>query len=245
MFGTDDDDDSAGEEPRSAKGGPAGKEATGEEATGEPPAGGGDADSLVTVLSRLTEKLGDIEEELTSHRRDACAVRSAQERTTESLDGVEETVRRSLDGAEEPIDEAPPTDVMRPVGGENDKGSRSAEPAGAAGAVEASARASGGTPSDAVVPLTDLPRGYAGDALVMEWLAMLVENTGPAGALHAIDYYERVGWIGNGVRDHLLDVLAGTDLDVQIDPSRPVEPTASEHAESYRYIELLDELGDR
>lgn len=90
--------------------------------------------------------------------------------------------------------------------------------------------------------MTELPAGYAGDAIVMEWLSGLVADVGPAGALHAVEYYEDVRWISEGVRDRLLDVLAATELDFDVDPNRPVEPDAVNHAESYQYVETLAAL---
>lgn len=113
-----------------------------------------------------------------------------------------------------------------------------------AGAVRAS-RGDGSSDDDAPPLLTDLPAGYAGDALVMEWLAALVADVGPAGALRAVDYYEDVGWISEDVRDGLVEVLAGTELDVDVDPARPTEPDAIDHAESYQYVRTLAQLADR
>lgn len=103
------------------------------------------------------------------------------------------------------------------------------------------------TQSAAAVPesaplLRDLPGGYAGDVLVMEWLVSLMEGSGPAGALRAINYYEDIDWISPAVHEHLVDVIAAPELDVFVDPTRPREPTATEHAVSHEYIQVLNRL---
>jgi len=90
--------------------------------------------------------------------------------------------------------------------------------------------------------LASVPDGYAGDALAMEWLAGLMEQSGPAGALRAVEHYESSGWISTEVRDHLVDLVAGPDLDVFVDPMQPREPTAAEHVESGAYLRALAAL---
>ena len=90
--------------------------------------------------------------------------------------------------------------------------------------------------------LSSVPEGYAGDVLVMEWLAMLMNESGPAGALRAVEYYDDVGWISSEVRDHLVNVIGGPALDVFVDPTRPREPTADEHVESQNYLRVIGHL---
>lgn len=96
--------------------------------------------------------------------------------------------------------------------------------------------------TDGAAYLTDLADDYAVDVLVLEWLAELVENTGPAAALKAVSYYEDVGWIGPSVSANLEEYLAGPGIDVHVDPSEPTELTVEDHATSYEYILKLDAI---
>lgn len=92
--------------------------------------------------------------------------------------------------------------------------------------------------------LESVPDSYAGEVLVMEWLSVLMEGSGPADALRAVGHYEDAGWISREVRDHLLDVIGGPTLDVHVDPTQSRESTADEHAVSYRYLSVLAHLDD-
>lgn len=94
------------------------------------------------------------------------------------------------------------------------------------------------------VQLAEFPTGYAADLLAMEWLANMVETSGPAGALKALSFYEELGWISSDVADTLELYLSGPNLDDDVDPNCPVELTASDHAESYRYVLRLRALDD-
>jgi archaellum component FlaD/FlaE len=104
------------------------------------------------------------------------------------------------------------------------------------GDAEADAR-----PADGAL-LTTLGRGYATDVLVFEWLATLVDESGPAGTLKALDYYETVDWIAPPVREQLEGALGGPKIDVDVDPSEPRDLSASHHADSYEYVLQLREL---
>jgi hypothetical protein len=104
--------------------------------------------------------------------------------------------------------------------------------------------APGRPPHDRAPLLATVPDGYAGDVLAMEWLASLMADSGPAGALRAIRHYEDAGWISPAVADHLVDVVGGPSLDVFVDPTRPGEPTAQDHTESHAYLQVLDRLND-
>jgi archaellum component FlaD/FlaE len=84
--------------------------------------------------------------------------------------------------------------------------------------------------------LTELADGYATDVLALEWLAELVEITGPAAALKAISYYEDVDWIGPSVAGDLEEYLAGPGIDVHVDPNEPMELSVEDHVTSYEYI---------
>ncbi|WP_332897796.1 FlaD/FlaE family flagellar protein [Haladaptatus sp. CMSO5] len=94
------------------------------------------------------------------------------------------------------------------------------------------------------VCLTSIAESYAADLLIFEWLSELVNAAGPAGALKALSYYEAVDWISPEVGDYLETVLGGPDLDVHIDPNRPGDLTASDHADSYTYILKLNALSE-
>ena len=90
--------------------------------------------------------------------------------------------------------------------------------------------------------LTALADTYATDTLVFEWLAELVEKTGPAATLKAVCYYEDVGWIGSSVSADLEEYLAGPGIDVHVDPNEPEELTVEDHVTSYEYIRKLDAI---
>ena len=90
--------------------------------------------------------------------------------------------------------------------------------------------------------LTTLADTYATDTLVFEWLAELVEKTGPAATLKAVCYYEDVGWIGSSVSADLEEYLAGPGIDVHVDPNEPDELTVEDHVTSYEYIRKLDAI---
>jgi flagellar protein FlaE len=69
-----------------------------------------------------------------------------------------------------------------------------------------------GAGGDATKPyLEGLPRAYAGEHLVVEWLEFLLEHAGYQRATEAIDYYESIDWITEDVRASLGDYLLGLD----------------------------------
>jgi len=84
--------------------------------------------------------------------------------------------------------------------------------------------------------LSELPDGYAGDVLAIEWLQYLVESAGIRATARAISYYEDIDWIAEPVADDLQDYLVGfeesdvTDGDLTID----------HHMRSLKYIGKLD-----
>jgi archaellum component FlaD/FlaE/archaellum component FlaC len=92
--------------------------------------------------------------------------------------------------------------------------------------------------------LETVPEGYAGDVLLMEWLSRLVERSGPAGALRAVEHYHDLGLVSTAVRDHVVEVLGGPSLDVFVDPMQPHEPTVEEHEVSTTYLKALGRLED-
>jgi archaellum component FlaD/FlaE len=89
-----------------------------------------------------------------------------------------------------------------------------------------------------------VPPGYAGDLLVMEWLSRLMDRSGPAGALRAVEHYHDLGLVSETVRDRVVAVLGGPSLDVFVDPTRPHEPTIEEHSVSNTYLHALRDLED-
>lgn len=94
-------------------------------------------------------------------------------------------------------------------------------------------------------PLVEtIPPGYAGDLLVMEWLSQLMDRSGPAGALRAIEHYRDLGLVSETVRDRLVAALGGPSLDVFVDPTKPHEPTIEEHRVSNTYLHALRDIED-
>lgn len=88
--------------------------------------------------------------------------------------------------------------------------------------------------------LSTLAPTYATDVLLMEWVAMLVETAGPAGALKTVDYYAQINWISPTVKRQLETVLSGAyDVD-EAGPSRPPSDLPVEaHNESFEHIQRL------
>ncbi|GAA0652302.1 FlaD/FlaE family flagellar protein [Salarchaeum japonicum] len=88
--------------------------------------------------------------------------------------------------------------------------------------------------------LNALAPTYATDVLLMQWVSMLVDTAGPAGALKTIDYYAQIDWISPSVKRQLETVLSGAhDLD-EDQPSRPPSELSVEaHSESFEHIQKL------
>jgi flagellar protein FlaE/flagellar protein FlaC len=90
--------------------------------------------------------------------------------------------------------------------------------------------------------LTELPEGYVGDLIVIEWLESLVEESDPTDAARAVGYYERVEWISPDVAERLRDFLTGFG---PIDANKVDDPgtetlTLDHHVRSLQYIRQLD-----
>lgn len=90
--------------------------------------------------------------------------------------------------------------------------------------------------------LATVPRTYAADIVVMEWLSMLIRRSGPAGALKSFEYYASVGWISEPVQRYLETMLSGPGVDAHVEPESPEEPRSADHLRSYAYIEQLKQL---
>jgi archaellum component FlaD/FlaE len=105
-------------------------------------------------------------------------------------------------------------------------------------------------PEDLAAPdgapyLRSLERGYAVDALVLRWIAMLAERGGPAAALDAIHRYETFGWITADVRDDLREYLSAPGLEdgrVDVDAARLA---VEDHVASFRFVLALAVLERR
>jgi len=107
------------------------------------------------------------------------------------------------------------------------------DPAAAGAAVEAAPGASDGPYLSALAPTV------ATEVLIMEWLTMLIDIAGPAGAMKALDFYERIGWISADIKRQLEDVLSGAH-ERGDPPSRPPSDlTADEHNRSFAHIVRL------
>ncbi|TYO75616.1 flagella protein [Halobacterium salinarum DSM 3754] len=89
--------------------------------------------------------------------------------------------------------------------------------------------------------LAEPPTGYLADVVCLEWLEYLLTEFGPKNTVRTINYYERIGWIGEPVRDQLFDFLEGlTDSDyLYREEFGSTELTMDDHLESLEYIEEL------
>jgi archaellum component FlaD/FlaE len=146
-------------------------------------------------------------------------------------DLVEQIDDDRAEGDQDPEDI--PTEIESPTTHDSNQSSSEGQDSASLSPVEESGRSP---------VLVSVPQGYAGDILVMEWLATLMDSSGPAGALRAVNQYEDMRWISSEVRNHLVDVIGGPALDVFVDPTRSREPTADEHAVSHEYIRVLNRL---
>ena len=83
--------------------------------------------------------------------------------------------------------------------------------------------------------LTQLPGDYVGDLVVMEWLEFLVGKSNVTDAARAVNYYERIEWIGPNVADQLRSFLSGFgDID-----RNKVDRPGTEHLERNHHIKSL------
>ncbi|WP_232701707.1 FlaD/FlaE family flagellar protein [Halobacterium wangiae] len=89
--------------------------------------------------------------------------------------------------------------------------------------------------------LVEPPKGYLGDVICLEWLDYLLSEFGPKNTVRTLNYYERIGWIGEPVRDQLFDYLEGlTDSDyLYREEFGTTELTMDDHLKSLDYIEEL------
>ncbi|WP_336037651.1 FlaD/FlaE family flagellar protein [Halobacterium yunchengense] len=89
--------------------------------------------------------------------------------------------------------------------------------------------------------LAEPPSGYLADVVALEWLDYLLSEFGPKNTVRTLNYYERIDWIGEPVRDQLFDYLEGlTDSDyLYREEFGTTELTMDDHLESLDYIDEL------
>ncbi len=90
--------------------------------------------------------------------------------------------------------------------------------------------------------LTELPGDYVGDLVVMEWLEFLVGKSTVTDAARAVNYYERIEWIGADVADQLRSFLSGFgDIDRnKVDRPGTEHLARNHHIKSLKYIMQLN-----
>lgn len=100
--------------------------------------------------------------------------------------------------------------------------------------------------------LDELPVSSDGQEASLQWAQYLGATFGASGALDALRYYERVGWISDAVRRQMTTYLRGLSLD-EIHNKKYDEPATlgeplgtltgtpfAAHAKSLRYIAMVD-----
>lgn len=94
--------------------------------------------------------------------------------------------------------------------------------------------------------LTHLTPAYASEVLMMEWMTMLTETAGSAGALKTLDYYERIDWISKPVKLQLEDILSGAEISGESSDEirEPGDLSTEEHRESFSYLIKLEQVSD-
>jgi len=90
--------------------------------------------------------------------------------------------------------------------------------------------------------LTELPGDYVGDLLVMEWLEFLVSESDVTDAVRAINYYERIEWVGPEAAARLRDFLSGFGTIDRNLVDRPGTDrlVREHHTRSLRYVTQLN-----
>lgn len=87
--------------------------------------------------------------------------------------------------------------------------------------------------------LTRLPRTYVGTTTVLDWVDFLLRKGGESGAVEALEFYQREGWItgraAEDVRSHLEAATAEPAAD-------PPGLTPSDHQLSLLYVARLAAL---
>jgi archaellum component FlaD/FlaE len=87
--------------------------------------------------------------------------------------------------------------------------------------------------------LTQLGSTFSTEVLLMEWLSMLIDIAGPAGAMKALDFYERINWISPHIKRQCEDILSGAHEARDVPSRPPSDLTAEEHNRSFAHIMRL------
>lgn len=89
--------------------------------------------------------------------------------------------------------------------------------------------------------LTSLPKTYAGEATVFEWLDVLINKSGFKATGEALSYYETIDWLDADVREELRTYMRGFSEVRSFDPDEPgpFELDVDDHVLSLVYIARL------
>lgn len=90
--------------------------------------------------------------------------------------------------------------------------------------------------------LPALPPSLVAEALIFEWLEFLVLQAGRESVADALEFYERVGWLGSGAADSLDAYLSGVS-DPRANEANDLDP--DDHRVSLHYIARLASLSRR
>lgn len=88
--------------------------------------------------------------------------------------------------------------------------------------------------------IDSLPEGYVAEHIILDWIEFLVFESGIDRARAAFEYYDDIGWIGDGAVE-LLKNYADTFSDVDVEDSRPL--TLDHHRVSLVYVARLVSIG--
>jgi flagellar protein FlaE/flagellar protein FlaC len=97
---------------------------------------------------------------------------------------------------------------------------------------------------DERVKLESLPRGYASDALIMEWINFLIQGSDVEDAVKSVNYYAEIEWMSEEVRDKLKAFMLGhpevEKEDTEIESASPSSVDMDHHLEGLRYVSRLE-----
>lgn len=171
------------------------------------------------------------------------------EETAESeTDGVDEVTTTTESETEEPPDPEPEQDPHGAPAPHRDPAPNADPDPHATGADSRRAAADGATHHVPPRPgvgggdepyLDSLASNFATEVLMMEWLSMLIDVAGPAGAMKALDFYARINWISPEIERRLENVLSGAHGTNDVPSRPPSDLTAEEHNRSFAHIMRL------
>jgi len=89
--------------------------------------------------------------------------------------------------------------------------------------------------------LERMPTTYAAEVVVFEWLDLLIDKAGFKATGDALSYYERIGWVTEGVKERLRTYMRGFSEVSSYDPDStgPRELAMNDHVTSLVYIARL------